>query len=598
MPKRNIPIDYSARDFASIRDALVQHAKRYYPDTFKDFNEAGFGSLMLDTVAYIGDILSFYLDYQANESFMDTSLEFKNIVKHAKQLGYKFDKVPSSYGVASFFIMIPANATGLGPDTRYIPVLKKGSVFGTKDGNQFILNEDVHFDGDDNEIVVGRVDSTTGFPTAYAIRGFGTVISGVLQETIVTVGAFTKFLKLDIGIDNVAEVMLVQDEDGNEYFEVDWLSQDVIYRPISNRTSSKNLAEAFLRPYSVPRRFTVERDGVKTFLQFGQGQEVSDASQEKIVDPTNTQLRLFGKSYVADESFDPTNLIFSDKFGVVPVNTNLRIVVRTNTSDNVNAGVDTLTQVSSAQFDFTDVTNLSVDLVSSVKASIEVTNEDAILGDVSNFNASELKIRAFNSFAAQNRAVTLEDYKTMIYKMRPEYGAIKRVNVVRDKDSFKRNLNIYILSEDVNGKLTTTNSVIKQNLKIWINKNKMLNDTIDILDAKIVNMGIEFTAVGDLESNKHDVQANAILALRTEFQRVREIGEPFFITDVHNTLKKVKGIVDVVKVKIVNKRGGIYSDTKLNIDNNLSPDGRYIDIPANVAWEIKFPTSDIKGAII
>jgi hypothetical protein len=597
MPRKNINIDYSARDYASIREALIQHAKRYHADTFKDFNESGFGALMLDLTSYVGDILSFYLDYQANESFMDTALEFKNAVKHAKQLGYKFSKVPSSHGIGTFFLLIPANSTGLGPDTRYIPTLKKGSTFASEDGNQFILNEDVNFDGDDNEVVVGRVDAETGFPTAYAIRGYGRVISGALQEKIITVGAFTRFLRLEVGVDNIAEVVKVEDEEGNEYFEVENLSQDVIYRPISNRTSSKNVAEAFLRPYAVPRRFTVERDGSKTFLQFGQGQEVSDASQEKIVDPTNVSLRMFGKTYVSDESFDPNNLIQSDKFGIVPVNTDIRVILRTNSSDNVNAGVDTLTQVTNAIFEFADATSLDSALTRDVRTSLEVTNEDAIVGDVSSFTTNEIKIRAFNSFSAQNRAVTREDYKTMIYKMPPEYGSIKRVEVVRDQDSFKRNLNIYIISEDSNGHLITTNSVIKENLKVWINKNKMLNDTIDILDAKVLNLGIDFSVVGDLESNKHDVLANAIFAVKGEIRRIREIGEPFFITDIYKILQKVKGVVDVTKVKITNKRGGLYSDIKFSIDNHISSDGRYIEIPANVVWEVKFPDQDIRGSI-
>jgi len=598
MPKKNININYSARDYASIKEALVQHAKRYYPESFKDFNEAGFGSLMLDTVSYVGDILSFYLDYQANESFMDTALEFKNVVKHAKQMGYKFDKVPSSHGIASFFILVPANAVGLGPDTRYIPTLKKGSTFATKDSNQFILNEDVSFDGADNEIVVGRVDQNTGLPTQYAIRGFGTIISGLLQERLVTIGGFKRFLKVELDLQNVAEVIRVEDQDGNEYFEVDYLSQDVIYRPISNRTSTKNLAESFLRPYSVPRRFTVETDGTKTYLQFGQGQDQTDATLDKVVDPTIMTLREFGKPYLSDIAFDPNNLIYSDKFGTVPVNTKLRVVVRTNSQDNVNAGVDTLTTVTSARFDFTDITNLDPSLVNGVRSSIEVTNEDAIVGDISSFNTNELKIRAFNSFSAQNRAVTREDYKTMIYKMPPTYGAIKRVNVVRDQDSFKRNLNIYVVSEDSRGKLTQTNSVVKENIKIWINKNKMINDTIDILDGKILNLGIDFTIVGDLETNKYDILSNSIFALKTEFTRIREIGEPFFITDVFTALKKVKGVVDVVKVKINNKSGGTHSDIRFNIDNNLSSDGRYLEIPENVVWEIKYPDSDIKGAVL
>ena len=73
--KKTVPIKYTSRDFESIRADLLEHARRYYPNTFQDFNEAGFGSLMLDTVSYIGDILSFYLDYQANESFKESSLQ-------------------------------------------------------------------------------------------------------------------------------------------------------------------------------------------------------------------------------------------------------------------------------------------------------------------------------------------------------------------------------------------------------------------------------------------------------------------------------------------------------------------------------------------
>lgn len=598
MSRKNVPINYSGRDFAEIKESLVQHAKRYYPDTFKDFNEAGFGSLMLDTVAYVGDMLSFYLDYQANESFLDTSLEFKNIVKHAKQLGYKFDKSPSSHGIASFFLMIPANAIGLSPDSRYIPILKKGSTFSTTVGNQFILNDDVQFDGQDNEIVVGRVDTTTGLPTHYAIRGFGRVISGQLQERIISVGTFKKFLKVNIGLKDLAEIIRVEDSEGHEYFEVDYLSQDVVYRPISNRTSTKNLAKSFLRPYSVPRRFIFGRDNNSAYIQFGQGQESTDTNQDKIVEPANVSLRMFGKSYVTDASFDPTNLIYSDKFGIVPVNTSLRIVARTNSSDNVNAGVDTLTKVNNAQFEFTDVTNLDPNLVRDIKSSIEVTNEEAIIGDVTKFSASELKLRAFNSFSAQNRAVTKEDYQTMIFKMPPEYGAIKRVNVIRDQDSFKRNLNMYLISEDSNGKLITTNSTIKENVKVWINKNKMINDTIDILDAKILNLGIDFTIITDLESNRFNVLSNSIKSLQSEFLRVRDIGEPFFITDVFSVLKKVKGVVDVTKVKLVNKSGSVYSDIKFNIDKHLSADGRYLEIPDNVIWEIKYPLADIIGATI
>jgi hypothetical protein len=597
MPKKNVPINYTSRDFGRIKNDLVAHAKRYYPTTFKDFNEAGFGSLMLDAVAYLGDQLSFYIDYQANESFLTTANEFENINKLARQMGFRLRENPSSHGIATFFILVPANTNGLGPDPRYVPVLKRGSVFSSRSGNDFTLNEDVRFDGDDNEIVVGQVDDATGLPTSYAIRGYGRIVSGRNEETQIAVGDFTRFLRVPIDVSNVAEVISVVDDEGLEYFEVDYLSQDVVYRPVLNRTETAQDAPALLRPFTVPRRFVVERDGREVFLRFGHGSDAPDTTVEAIADPSAVVLEIHGKNFITDESFDPTNLISTDKFGVVPVNTTLNVTIRTNTSDNVNAGVDTVTKVSEPVFEFTDVTGLDRNLVASVRTSLEVTNEEIISGDVTIPTTEELKQRVFNSFSAQNRAVTREDYITLIYQMPPVFGSIKRVNVLRDPDSFKRNLNIYVVSENDNGRFTETNRTVKENLRVWLNKNRMINDTIDILDAKILNFGVDFEVIGDLERDKFDILTACNRNITREFARVREIGEPLFITDIYTALKDTKGVVDITRVKVKLKTGGSYSDIRFNISDNTSADGRWINIPENAIFEIKFPDTDIKGVI-
>ena len=185
MPKKKVPINYASRDYETIKSDLVSLAKKYYPNNFKDFSEAGFGSLMMDMVAYIGDILSFYVDYQANESFFDSANEFKNVIKLAKQMGYKMRENPSSQGIATFFISVPAAANGLGPDLNYIPILKMGSILGTKSGNSFTLLEDVFFSKPENDVVVGQVDENTGAPTSYIIRAFGRIVSGKTKELYV-----------------------------------------------------------------------------------------------------------------------------------------------------------------------------------------------------------------------------------------------------------------------------------------------------------------------------------------------------------------------------------------------------------------------------
>ena len=126
--KRRPLINYTSRDYSSIRRDLLNHVKKYYSSTYKDFNEASFGSLMLDTVSYVGDMLSFYLDYQANESFMDTSIEYENVIRHAKTLGYKFKNNPSSHGMCTFFILVPSQMNSNRPDLRYAPTLERGSL--------------------------------------------------------------------------------------------------------------------------------------------------------------------------------------------------------------------------------------------------------------------------------------------------------------------------------------------------------------------------------------------------------------------------------------------------------------------------------------
>ena len=276
MAKKTVPIKYTSRDFETIKKDLVEFAKRYYPDTYQDFNEASFGSLMLDTVAYVGDILSFYLDYQVNESFLNTAAEYNNVLKLARQQGYKVEGAPSSTGTINLYIVIPANVEGIGPDSRYKPIIKQGSTFKSANGVNFLLTEDVDFAHPSVEQVVSAVNTSTGNPITYALRTTGTVISGVMKSETFKIDDYQRFRKLALGLPNVSEIMLVTDSEGNEYYEVDYLSQDVIYKDVINR----NCGQRHMVP-SVLCDLTqflvdlyVERDGeISPYLQFGYGSD-------------------------------------------------------------------------------------------------------------------------------------------------------------------------------------------------------------------------------------------------------------------------------------------------------------------------------------
>ena len=592
------PINYTSRDFNSIKRDLTNYAQRYYPDTFQDFSESGFGSLMLDTVSYVGDILSFYIDYNVNETFLDTALEYNNVLKIGKQLGYKFNPFPASFGVAIFYIIVPAAASGVGPDPAYIPILKQGTRLSSDAGIGFSLNEDVDFAKSTNEIVIARSNDTNGAITSYAIKATGQVISGDIERQEIVVGDFQKFLKKRLNDNSITEVISVVDSEGNEYFEVDYLSQDIIYKSALNRGASNNITTQKLIPQAVPRRFVVERTFNNVFLQFGYGSTADEVSVDPLIEPSQTILQMHGRNYVSETSFDPSNFIKTDKFGIVPANTTLTVTYRTNRADSVNVGTNSLINVTIPLLEFKDLTVLTPPLYSDVINSLEVSNDEPIVGDVTLPNTEELKTRIYNVFSTQNRAVTLQDYKSLCYSMPPQFGAVKRVNVIRDPGSFRRNLNMYVISEDDNGFFVKSNDAIKENVKLWINSSRMINDTIDIWGAKIVNIGISFDAIASLDSNKYAILAQAIEMLSDYYSNKKfQIGDDFYVTEIYNQLNKMNGIIDVSRVKIILKDGQAYSPQFFDIDANFSNDGRYIQVPDNVIFEIKYPSVDIKGTI-
>lgn len=594
--KKRTPVRYTSREFATIKQDLVEYAKRYYPESYRDFGEASFGALMMDTVSYTGDILSFYLDYQVNESFLDTAAEYDNVIRLARQQGYKNKGVPSTSGMVDFFIIAPANNLGLGPDSSYLPILKRGTLCSSLGGGSYILSSDVDFSHPKNQVVAARTNPTTGVPTSYAVRAIGKVISGKFVQETFTVGNYQRFRKLALSMPRMAEVINVFDSEGNEYYEVDHLSQDVIYRDVINRASDNNVVPSVIRPYSVPRRFVVETVGSISYLQFGFGSD-SEISQASPVDPSNVVLQFHAKDYISDESFDPSKLIFSDKFGISPTNTTITISYRVNTENDVNASAGTINTVDTPAWSFRDVSTLNRAKLQTVQSSIECNNIEPLVGDVSAPSSEEIRQRSIDYFSTQNRAVTKQDYESMVYRMPHKFGAVKRCKVVQQQGSFRRNLNLFVLSEDTAGSLTQASMTLKNNLKTWLNKNKMVNDTIDILDAYIINIGIEFEIIHDLDYNKYDVLSQCISKLTSNMSAPLLIGEPLYITDVYNYLNDVIGVVDTTKVKFIARTGGKYSEVSANIEDLMSPDGRYIKAPDNVAFEIKFPNADIKGAV-
>ena len=596
MPKKPL-IKYTSRDFNSIKSDLIEHAKRYYPNVYNDFTDNSFGSMVFDSVAYVGDMLSFYLDYQTNESFLETAILYDNVRKIASQMGYNFYGNPAVFGTATFYSLVPANTIGLGPDERYIPILKSGSKIKTVTGASYRLTEDVDFNDPTVDVVAARFDDTTGKPTFYALRTFGQVRSGVEYLYEVDVENENSFFRVKIGNTAINEVISVYDSEGHRYYEVDNLSQEVVYLMESNPQVKTDNVRNILKPFIASRRFVLHQDETGTYLQFGFGSE-NEFESNGIADPSQVILKMSGKNHITDTAFDPNRFLGTDKFGICPRNTTLKITYGSNNSNQLDVPINGFTEISQATVEFPNSNSNDSGIESTVIQDLEVSNDVAIINDNTLPTVDEIKYRAYAIYSAQNRTVTKNDYEAYCYQMPPSLGRITRVNVVNDPSGINKRLAMYVISKDNNGYFTTTNDTTKSNLKVWLNKNKMMTDQIDIFNARIINVGFDFKYTTESGFSKTQVQADVNTAVANLFAEKLYIGEPIYITKIYQTINRVQGVVDTIKVKARLKQSGNYSNLGLLIDDVLSKDGTFLKCPKNCVFEVKFPDQDLKGTVV
>ena len=368
----------------------------------------------------------------------------------------------------------------------------------------------------------------------------------------------------------------------------------MIFKEMPNPNFKYDNVPSIIKPTLVSRKFITEYNRTSVTLQFGSGKM---NNSDIVANPQNVAVDVFGKTYTTLPTFDPSRLSETESFGIVPTDTTLAVTYRTTNGANSNAAAGTVTSVTAGLFEFLDLQDLAADKVAAVRSSLEVFNEEPIVGDVTYPSTEEIKQRVYDTFPTQNRAVTQADYENIAYRMHPKYGAIKRVSVQKDVDSQKRNLNMYVISEDTNGKLTPCNSTIKNNLKSWINQYRMINDTVDILDPFVLNFGIEFVAKPQNMADKFVVLDACIAALKDHYDQPFFIGQSLYISDIYKVLKDVPGVLDVTKVKIFIKSGNEYSSASIDVNSNLSADGSYLVVPHNAIMELKYPEADIMGKI-
>ena len=644
---------YLNRDFTSLKQQLIDFTKQYYPQSYKDFSESSPGQIFIEQASFVGDVLSYYTDYQFKESFIQFAGERKNIINQAQFLGYKpkVSSVSSTY--VELFQLLPATRTsGVNgeyiPDERYCLILKPYTQLSSVSGVSFIVEESVDFSQDTlfspREISVYNRDNT-GAPLFYLIKKTAQCSSGRITSKTFSIGDPQSFLKIKLDETNVVKIISVVDSNGINYYETQYLAQDTIpilvdNVPLNNQTLSpyRNETPKILKYLRTERRFitTIDQNNF-TYIQFGANTENYE-NTVIIPNPTNVGVALSNLKNL-NISLDGTNVLKANSYGVSPSNTTLTVtyVVGGGLDSNVNS--DEINKIASTDYlnDVTSLTDSEVILLNNIKNSLRVNNPQSSTGGNNAETDEEIRQSAILNFSAQNRMVTSEDILLRVYSLPTYLGNISKAyvesnsnrriqynqlikGIVNENGNETLDLNplnpldrrkfleasnpftnnLYLLGYDVNKNLTKLNPATLQNLISYLNNFKILTDKINIIDGYIINLGLEFKITVFNGFNKRDVLNNCIQSVKS-FLSIDNMSfnQPINLSQLNFEIMKNEGVQSVIELKIKNLTidDGDYSPVAYNVSIATQNNILYPSKDPSV-FEIKYPDNDIKGLVV
>ena len=592
------------KDFDSLRTDLLTYARAFYADRIQDFSEASLGGLLIDLPAYVGDVMSFYLDHQFSELFPTTAVEAINIERHILDAGVDITGASPAVVDMSYFIEVPAvkRGTSYEPMPEALPVIAQGTVAAANNGTRFELTEELDFserDAAENfvaDITVGS-NNTDGSPATFIMSMKGLSISGFTRtETFVIPNSFVAFREITLSSENITEVLNVRDTQGNEYFEVASLSQDTVFRGIINPRTDADQVERVLEIVPAPYRHT-RRMGLSTritTLTFGGGTAES-LDNDIIPDPSEFAVPLFGKKVFARFTIDPNNLLNTRTLGVAPQSTTLSVEYRFGGGLSHNVGATTIRTITKLLMTFPS--QPSAALAQQVRASSDVTNVVDARGGENAPTINELKSKVPSARNAQSRIVTREDLLARVYTMPANFGRVYRAGV-RSNPNNPLATQLFVISRDSNGNLVPAPDTLKENLQTYLNEFRMISDAIDILDARVMNIKIEFEVATESNANKNLVVQNIIARLQRFFKVDNfQIDQPIRLSDVTNIIFNNPGVISVTDLKVSNLTGEVsgrqYGDHSFDIQTNTVK-GLVLPPPGAI-FEVRFNNFDIIG---
>ncbi len=614
----NRDIRYIDRDFNNFRNELINYSKVYFPNTYNDFTDTSTGMLFMEMAAYVGDVLSFYLDNQIQETFIQYARQTENLFNLSYALGYRPNVTTTATVDIDFYQQIPAKTvTGSTfPDYDYALTIPANTTVTSNDGtNQSFIIEDVCDFSHSSSLdpTVESIFQISGQqPTYYLLKKTRKAISARIKSTTFTFTTPVKFDTRVINDNNIIQILDVYDSNENEWYEVNNLAQENVFDTIRNTNiNDPNYGSDEEVPYLLQLK-QVERRFASRFLntgslqlQFGAG-SVNANTEEIIPNPDNVGLGLPFEKNKLTTAFSPLNFVFTNTYGIAPSNTTLTVRYLTGGGLDANVDSQTLTVVDDTNVTFNNPNISNTALANTVFKSLASSNFLAADGGQDGDTVEEIRQNALGNFQNQMRTVTQQDYLVRALSMPSNLGVIAKAYACPSKigeyaaGELPAVLDLYVLSKNILGQLRSASFALKQNLRTYLSEYRMINDSIKIKNAFIINIGVEFDVIVLPNYNNNEVLTKCINTLQDHFNIENwQINQPIMINQLYVMLDKVEGVQTVQNVIVKNLTGESlgYSEYAYDVPGALINDVIYPSIDPMI-FEVKYPKEDIKGRVV
>ena len=614
--RRNI--QYINKDFTELRASLIDYARTYFPTTYNDFSPASPGMMFMEMAAYVGDVLSFYLDNQIQETFLQYARQTNNLYELAYMFGYKPSVTQVATTYIDFYQQVPAKLSGSEyiPDFDYALYITPNSTVTQTTVNKvpFLIQDPIDFSvsssGDPTSITVYQVSGDT--PTYFLLKKTRKAISATINSTQFTFTAPVPFDTVEITGDQIIGILdIIDDNTGDKWYEVDYLGQEMIFSSIKNtNVNDPNLSQYsgdtpyILKLTKIQRRFTSRFIDAETLqIQFGSGTS-NDTDETIIPNPNNVGIGLPFEQDKLTTAYAPDNFLYTKTYGIAPSNTTLNVRYLTGGGTVSNVPANSLTQFTGTAKFLNN--NLNQTTANTIYNTLGVTNPLAADGGGDGDSIEEIRQNSSANFATQLRNVTQNDYLVRALSMPPNYGVISKAYIEPTKaqsisaGESQSVLDLYVLSYNVNNQLTTASPALKQNLTTYLSQYRMVNDSVNIKDGFIINIGVNFDIIILPNYNSNEVLSKCIVILKQYFAINRwQINQPIVLRDIYILLDSVEGVQTVKNVNIINLVGEDlgYSPYAYDILGATASNVVYPSLDPSI-FEVKYPDQDIQGRVV